>query len=191
MRIETRSLKQNLVLIAQSSVLCAALCAMVFAFFSVAEAQQPKKIAKIGLLSEGFPSSTTDAIRIEAFRQGLREIGYAEGKNISIEYRFAEAKRERLPDLAAELVRLKMDVIVIYGTVGTLALKQATATIPNRNGGQRGSCCKRNRREPRTAGRKRYRAWQPLGGFKWKEIGAAKGIGLPTQPSGRALEPFF
>jgi putative ABC transport system substrate-binding protein len=130
MRIETRSLKQNLVLIAQSSVLCAALCAMLFALCSVAEAQQPKKIAKIGFLSEGFPSSTTDAIRVEAFRQGLREIGYAEGKNISIEYRFAEAKRERLPDLAAELVRLKMDVIVTYGTVGTLALKQATATIP-------------------------------------------------------------
>ena len=96
----------------------------------IAEAQQPKKIPSIGFLSEGFPSSETDAIRIEAFRQGLREIGYAEGKNISIEYRFAEAKRERLSGLATELVRLKMDVIVTYGTVGTLALKQATATIP-------------------------------------------------------------
>ena len=97
---------------------------------AVSSAQQPKKIPTIGFLSEGFLSSGTDVIRIEAFRQGLREIGYTEGKNISIEYRFAEAKRERLPELAAELVRLKMDVIVTYGTVGTLALKQATTTIP-------------------------------------------------------------
>lgn len=84
----------------------------------------------IGFLSEGFSSSAIDAVRIEAFRQGLRELGYSEGKNISVEYRFAEGKRERLPDLAAELVPLKMDVLVTYGTVGTLALKKASATIP-------------------------------------------------------------
>jgi len=67
------------------------------------------KIFRVGVLLEGFPSSVSDATRIEAFRKGLREIGYTEGKDISIEYRFAEGKRGRLTDLAAELVRLKVD----------------------------------------------------------------------------------
>jgi putative ABC transport system substrate-binding protein len=92
--------------------------------------QEPKRLARIGFLSEGFRSSNVDSLRIEAFRHGLRELGYSERKSISIEYRFAEGKRERLPELAAELVRLKMDVLVTYGTVGTLALKKATSTIP-------------------------------------------------------------
>ena len=95
-----------------------------------AYAQQVKKIPTIGFLLEGFPSSVSDSSRIEAFQKGLREIGYTEGKNISIDYRFAEGKRDRLPDLAAELVHLKVDVIVTYGTVGTLAVKSATTTIP-------------------------------------------------------------
>ncbi|MGE5062110.1 MAG: ABC transporter substrate-binding protein, partial [Betaproteobacteria bacterium] len=73
----------------------------------IADAQQP---AKIGYLSSDSPS--TIAVRIEAFRQGLRELGYAEGKNIVIEWRFAQGKADRLPGLAAELVRLKVDVIV-------------------------------------------------------------------------------
>jgi putative ABC transport system substrate-binding protein len=133
-------MKKNSVLIPQHSalrwgvamrnILCLFLIIAVVVVGATADAQQAKKIPAVGFLSEGFPSSGPDSIRIEAFRQGLREIGYAEGKNISIEYRFAEGKRDRLPDLAAELVRLKMDVIVTYGTVGTLALKRATTTIP-------------------------------------------------------------
>jgi putative tryptophan/tyrosine transport system substrate-binding protein len=87
-------MKKNSGLIAQSIVLCAALCASLVALCCAAEAQQAKKIPSIGFLSEGFPSSSTDTIRIEAFRHGLREIGYTERKNISIEYRFAEGKRE-------------------------------------------------------------------------------------------------
>src|SRR5215469_6998827 len=78
-----------------------------------AEAQQPKKVPRIGYLSA--TSGPTNAGRFEAFRQGLRELGYVEGKNIFIEWRFAEGKYDRLPALAAELVRLKVDVIVTSG----------------------------------------------------------------------------
>ena len=78
-----------------------------------AEAQQPAKIPRIGILVA--PSASFFSARVEAFRQRLRELGYVEGKNIVIEYRYAEGKLERLPDLAAELVRLKVDVIVTAG----------------------------------------------------------------------------
>jgi putative tryptophan/tyrosine transport system substrate-binding protein len=92
-----------------------------------AEAQQPKKVPRIGFMIGTSPSIIPD--RIEGFRQGLRELGYVEGKNIIIEYRVAEGKVERLPDLLAELVRLKVDVIVTGGIVNRAA-KQATTTIP-------------------------------------------------------------
>jgi putative ABC transport system substrate-binding protein len=93
----------------------------------IAEAQ-PKKVPRIGLLAAGSPSS--HAHQHDAFRQGLRDLGYIEGQNIILEYRFAEGKIDRFPDLAAELVRLKVDVIVVGGTRLTSAAKQATATIP-------------------------------------------------------------
>jgi len=106
-----------------------ALCAMLFALSLPAEAQQPTKIPRIGYLSGGFPSA--DAPRTEAFQEGLRELGYVEGKNIVIEYRHAEGKLDRLSALAAELVRLKVDVIVTGGGGGaTRAAKEATKTIP-------------------------------------------------------------
>ena len=92
-----------------------------------ARAQQAGKVPRIGYLS---PSSVGFAARDEAFRQGLRELGYVEGKNIVIEYRFAEGKFDRLPDLAAELVRLEVDVIVAVVTQASLAAKHATRTIP-------------------------------------------------------------
>jgi putative tryptophan/tyrosine transport system substrate-binding protein len=95
---------------------------------SLAQAQQPTKISRIGFL--GASSASTLAARIEALRQGLRELGYVEGKSIVIEYRWAEGKFDRLPALAAELVRLKVDVIVTGGTTSTRAAKKATVTIP-------------------------------------------------------------
>jgi putative ABC transport system substrate-binding protein len=91
-------------------------------------AQQPKKVIRLGFLAA--TSASTEKSRIEAFRQGMRELGYVEGKNIVIEWRFAEGKLDRLPDLAAELVLLKVDVIVTAGPNSTRAVKEATATIP-------------------------------------------------------------
>ena len=103
--------------------------AVTFALFGVvAEAQQSKKVPRIGFLVPG--SSVNYAARIEAFRQGLRELGYVEGKNIVIEWRFADGKRERVPALAAELVRLTVDVIVTGGSSATQPAKEATSTIP-------------------------------------------------------------
>jgi putative tryptophan/tyrosine transport system substrate-binding protein len=93
-----------------------------------AEAQQPKKVPRIGSLYAGDPS--TQSARIEAFRQGLRDLGYVEGKNIVIERRYAEGKYDRLPALVAELVRLKVDIIVTGGGPATRAAKEATSTIP-------------------------------------------------------------
>ena len=92
------------------------------------QAQQPAGIPRIGILTP--TSASVFSARVEAFRQRLRELGYVEGKNIVIEYRYAEGKRERLPDLAAELVRLKVDVIVTTGPRAVLAAKKASATIP-------------------------------------------------------------
>src|SRR6476646_2634076 len=86
------------------------LCAMLLAFCYSAEEQQPTKVPRIGFLIGSSPSA--NAARIEAFRQGLRELGYVEGKNIFIEWRSVEGKSDRLASLAAELVRLKVDVIV-------------------------------------------------------------------------------
>ncbi len=94
----------------------------------IAEAQQPTKVPRIGFLGGG--SASANAGRIEAFRQGLRELGYVEGKNIVIEHRWAEGKLDRLPALAAELVRLKVDIIVSAGPTVTRVAKEATVTIP-------------------------------------------------------------
>jgi ABC-type uncharacterized transport system substrate-binding protein len=94
----------------------------------LAEAQQGKKVPRIGYLSSQSPS--TNPHYREAFLQGLRDLGYVEGKNIVIEYRWAEGKFDRLPDLAGELVRLKVDVIVTRGPADTRAAKKATTTIP-------------------------------------------------------------
>jgi len=95
---------------------------------AIAEAQQPTKVPRIGYLSS--TSLSAGASRIEAFRQGLRDLGYVEGKNLVIEWRFAEGKLDRLPALASELVRLKVDVIVSASPPVTSAAKDSTVTIP-------------------------------------------------------------
>src|SRR5262245_55134834 len=103
--------------------------AIAFALGGVeARAQQTGKIFRIGFLDASTASGS--AVRLEAFRQELRKLGWIEGKNITIEYRFAEQKPERVPELAAELVRLKVDLIVVSGTPQALAAKKATTTIP-------------------------------------------------------------
>ena len=108
------------------SVFCVALSALLFALCVPAQAQQTGKIPRIGYISGSPPNSE----RTDAFRLGLRELGYVEGKNIVIEWRSAEGKLDRLPALAADLVRLKVDVIVTPGATSTRAAKEATSTIP-------------------------------------------------------------
>ena len=94
----------------------------------IAEAQQPTKVARIGYLDNSTASGI--AVLLDAFRQELSKLGWIEGKNITIEYRFAEQKSERLPELAAELVRLKVDLIVTSGGPTPLVAKKATTTLP-------------------------------------------------------------
>ncbi len=106
---------------------CLLLTVFLFTVLS-AEAQQPAKIPRIGYLIA--PSLSVNSTRIEALRQGLRELGYMEGKNIVIEWRSAEGKLERLSSLATELVRLKVDIIVSAGPTATRLAKEATVTIP-------------------------------------------------------------
>lgn len=108
------------------------LVGLALASVHLAEAQQATKIPRIGYLGFGFLSSSGSAnpFRADAFRQGLRQLGYAEGKDIVIEWRYAEGKLDRLGELAAELVRLKVEVIVTAGPVPTRAAKAATSTIP-------------------------------------------------------------
>ena len=104
------------------------LTVVVLAFVHPAYAQQPKKVPRIGILSSGSPSSSKEVV--EPLEQGLRDLGYIEGQNITIEHRYAEGMAERLPDLAAELVQLKVDVIVVSGSPSTQAAMNATKTIP-------------------------------------------------------------
>src|SRR5215510_9395909 len=105
------------------------LCAMLFAFCQSAEAQQPKKVFRIGYLSNA--DRATDSARAEGLRLALGELGYIEGQNIAIEYRYGEGKVDRAPELAAELVRLKVDIIVVAsGDQWIRAAKNATKTIP-------------------------------------------------------------
>src|SRR5215831_19981175 len=103
------------------------LCAMLFALCSFAKAQQTGKVARIGFLDNSTASGS--AVLVKAFREELSKLGWVEGKNITIEYRFAEQTPERLPELAADLVRLKVDLIVASGGNTPLAAKKATSTI--------------------------------------------------------------
>ena len=105
----------------------AVLTASILAGSHLAGAQQPAKVSRVGFLLSGSPGAVPT---VDAFRQGLRELGYVEGKNIVIEYRWAEGKLDRLPELAADLVRLKVDVIVASDGQVIRAAKAATKTIP-------------------------------------------------------------
>jgi putative ABC transport system substrate-binding protein len=102
------------------------LATVLFVSVHFVEAQQAKKVPRIGLLV----ASSSDSPRRDAFLQGLRDLGYVEGKNIAIEYRYTEGELDRLPDMAAELVRLNVDVIVTAAISSVRAAKKATTTIP-------------------------------------------------------------
>ena len=113
----------------RKTVIGFALSVMLSALCLPAEAQQPKEVPRIGYLTADSRSARAD-VRAEAFRQGLREFGYVEGKNIIIDWRSAEGKLDRLHAFATELVRLKVDVIVTGGPTATRPVKEATTTIP-------------------------------------------------------------
>jgi putative ABC transport system substrate-binding protein len=119
--IDLKSARRNL----QSAIVTGA---MLFALCASAQAQQPGKIVRIGFLDASTASGMAGLV--EAFQQELTKLGWIEGKNITIEYRFAEQKLERLHELAAELVRLKVDLIVVPGVLPALAAKKATSSIP-------------------------------------------------------------
>jgi putative ABC transport system substrate-binding protein len=112
----------------RKTVISFSLAVLFYAFCLPVWAQQSAKMPRIGYLYGA--SLSAESARVPAFRQGLRELGYVEGKNIIIEYRYAEGKFDRLPALAAELVRLKVDIIVTAGPIPTRAAKEATITIP-------------------------------------------------------------
>ncbi len=110
-------------------ILLSAVATFILASFHLAQAQQAKKVPRIGYLSGRGDPSTPDPL-VEAFRQGLRDLGYIEGKNILVEYRYAEGKLDRIPSLVAELVQLKVDVLVSSTLPAIRAAKQTTKTIP-------------------------------------------------------------
>ena len=111
----------------RKKVIGVSLCALLFALCFSVEAQ-PKKIARMGFL--GGSSASAYSSFLEAFRQSLHDLGYDEGQNIAIDYRYGEGKRDRLPGLSADLAHLKVDVIVVSGALAISALKNATKTIP-------------------------------------------------------------
>jgi ABC-type uncharacterized transport system substrate-binding protein len=104
------------------------LCVMLFALCSVAEAQPPAKVRRIGVLTPRSPSDS--ALWHQAFQQSLHDRGWVEGKNIAIEYRYAQGKRDRLPDLAADLLRLKVEVVVVVSVYAARAVQQANQAVP-------------------------------------------------------------
>jgi hypothetical protein len=138
------------------------LSAILFALSFPANAQQPGKIFRIGLLDASTASGIANLL--EAFRQELSKLGWIEGKNISIESRFAKQKLERLPELAAELVRLKVDVILVPGVLPALAAKKATPRRFTR----------------RAAGKVRAGRQYEIGQTDWRKHSAISGI-----PSGQ------
>jgi putative ABC transport system substrate-binding protein len=110
-------------------IVVSVLATLILASFHLAEAQQPTKMPRIGYVS-GSGDANNPGRSVEAFRQGLRELGYIEGKNILVEYRYAEGNVDRIPTLVTELVQLKVDVLVVATLIGIRAAKQVTNTIP-------------------------------------------------------------
>jgi ABC-type uncharacterized transport system substrate-binding protein len=116
---------------ARKTIIVSWLVALALAPFGQAKAQQPKKVPRIGYLTRSSPpTNATPDLNADAFQQGLRDLGYIEGKNIQVEYRYLEGKEERTPTLLAELLQLKVDVLVVISLSSIRAAKQATKTTP-------------------------------------------------------------
>jgi hypothetical protein len=169
------SMSRDAALIAQHSFLILLLCALLFALCASAQAQQPAKIPRIGFLLASSPGRDP---RIEGFRQGLRELAYVEGKNIAIEWRYAEGNEELVSKLAAELVQLNVEIIVTNGTNVTRAAKNATKTIPI-------VIC----RFSGASRRQRHRTGQPARRSKRQAVGASQGSHPRHLTGGHPLEP--
>jgi hypothetical protein len=159
---------------------------VVFVLCGPAEAQQATKISRIGYLIASSP--TTTPARIEAFRQGLRELGYVEGKNVVIEYRYAEGKLDHLPALAAELVHLKVDVIVTSAAVATPSCQGNNCYDSDCHGAGWRSCWFGARREPCASGWQHYWIVQPFAGDKRKTTGTSEGDRSQVLPRGRTRD---
>jgi putative tryptophan/tyrosine transport system substrate-binding protein len=106
----------------RENIFCVALCAMLLALCALAQAQEPKKIPRIGFLT----NTKLENPNIEPFRRGLQALGYTEGKNIHVEYRYYETKRELIPPLVAELVQMNVDVLIVGAPPAIRAARQAT-----------------------------------------------------------------
>ena len=139
----------------KARVLLIVFVVVLLAFAVIVEAQQPSKMPRIGYLGAFTPSA--GAPLLEAFRQAMRELGYVEGRNIFIDYRWAEGTPDQFPALAGELINLRVDVIVTQSNAAVAALQQATRTIPNRHGDQWRSCWSGARHQPCPSGREHYR----------------------------------
>jgi len=113
----------------KKTIITFALCSMLFAFCLRTEAQQPGRVPRVGFVS-GAGDPSNPAPTVESFRQGLQDRGYVEGKNILVEYRYAEGRRERVPPLVRDLVQLKVDALVLVTLPSVRAAKEATKTIP-------------------------------------------------------------
>jgi putative ABC transport system substrate-binding protein len=107
-----------------------ALCSTLFAPCFPTEAQQPGKVPHVGFVASSGDANNPGPT-VEAFRQGLRDLGYLEGKNIQVEYRYIEGKSERIPSLVSELLQLKVDVLVTAALSATRVAKKETKTIPS------------------------------------------------------------
>ena len=114
----------------KKNIFCIVFGALLLALSVRVEAQQPAKVPRIGILTTGSVSDPRNALSMDTLHQGLRDLGYVEGKNINFEYRYAEGKFEQLPELAEELVRLKVDILFATDSAAARAAKKSTTTIP-------------------------------------------------------------
>jgi len=155
------------------------LCAVLFAVCGSGDAQQTGKVFRIGFLDDSTASNI--AVRLDNFRQELSKLGWIEGKNVTIEYRFAEEKLERLPELAADLVRRNVDLIVTTGEPPALAAKEATTTHRD------GECCGPRRfwfhRQSGAAGRQCHGALESRDRAKQQKVRGTQGCDPEACPS--------